>query len=300
MRIRIVVTRRFLFYFKGSDINLRFCPISLKGFLRGAFHQSRDFRLDGSFGPFFPLQHGGLRGLPYQVLQPQSQETDRPVEYDSRCGVPVPPSDAAAEAEATAGFLFLRGEGREGEDGLSGEVPRKSMSTSSPSVSPAWPINQHQLCPSHPSSLELTFEDTGNVFTLLFAVFWTRFCLPIPGVFSCKRGELQRADGGQLPVSAGAAPGAGHLSLQRPGLPMRPVRGHGDRDQPGQRGFRQVHLRRYVPLLQQGQNNGLRGWTCHQIPHRSADKLLSLIQITQHTLPTSDHANFKWILLQTN
>lgn len=59
------------------------------------------------------------------------------------------------------------------------------------------------------------------------------FFHPLPGVFSCKRGELQRADGGQLPVSAGAAPGAGHLSLQRPGLSLRSVRGNGDRDQPG-------------------------------------------------------------------
>lgn len=63
-------------------------------------------------------------------------------------------------------------------------------------------------------------------------------CLSCSGFSGCKRGESQRADGVELQVSAGAAPGAGHLSLQRPGLPLRTVRGHGDRDEPGHRGFR--------------------------------------------------------------
>lgn len=116
-----------------------------------------------------------------------------------------------------------------------------------------------QRCPSPLYSLEFTLEDTKSVFMVLFDLLCTHFSLPLPGVFSCKRGEFQRADGGQLPVSAGAASGAGHLSLQRPGLSVRTVRGNGDRDQPGQRGFRQVHLRRHVPLLQQDQNPGLRG-----------------------------------------
>lgn len=57
------------------------------------------------------------------------------------------------------------------------------------------------------------------------------------GVFGCKRGELQRAHGGELLGSAGAPPGAGHLSLQRAGLPLRTVWGHRDRDQSRNRGF---------------------------------------------------------------
>lgn len=82
-------------------------------------------------GSCFPLQHGGFRGLSCQVLQPHSEEADGAAEHDGGCGLLAPAADAAAEARETPGFLFLRGERREGEDGLSGEVPRKSKSTSS-------------------------------------------------------------------------------------------------------------------------------------------------------------------------
>lgn len=80
-----------------------------------------------------------------------------------------------------------------------------------------------------------------------------------PGVAGCKRGESERANGGELPLSAGAAPGAGHVALQRAGLPLRTVRDHRAVGHPGHRGVRQVHLRRDVPLLQQDQNNGIGG-----------------------------------------
>lgn len=79
------------------------------------------------------LQDGGLRGLPYQVLQPQSQEADRAAEHDGRRWLSVPPADATAQAEEARRLLHFRGERREGEDGPPGEVPRKSRSTSSPS-----------------------------------------------------------------------------------------------------------------------------------------------------------------------
>lgn len=92
----------------------------------------------------------------------------------------------------------------------------------------------------------------------------------VAGVSGCKRGESQRADGEQLQGSAGAAPGTGTLALQRPGFPLRPVRGHGKRQQSGDRGVRQVHLRRHLPLLQQDQDHGLRGRASLQVPHRSA------------------------------
>lgn len=90
------------------------------------------------------------------------------------------------------------------------------------------------------------------------------------GVSGCKRGESQRADREQLQSSAGAAPGTGTVALQRPGLPLRPVRGHGNHEQSGNRGVRQVHLRRHIPLLQQDQDPGLRGRASLQVPHRSA------------------------------
>lgn len=80
---------------------------------------------------FFPLQDGGVRGLPYQVLQPQSQEADGVSEHDGVCWLPVPAPDAAGEAKETQRFLLFRGQRREGEVSVSGEVPRKSKSTSS-------------------------------------------------------------------------------------------------------------------------------------------------------------------------
>lgn len=137
---------------KGPPSNFRVCPLSIKRTLRPLGPSVLGLRRERSFGSFFLLQYGGLRGLPYEVLQPQSQETDRPVEYGSRSGVPVPPSDAASKAEATVGLLFLRGEGRERQDGFSGEVPRKSRSTSfhrsTALVSPAGPKTASTLSKS--------------------------------------------------------------------------------------------------------------------------------------------------------
>lgn len=80
--------------------------------------------------------------------------------------------------------------------------------------------------------------------------------LSCSGIAGCKRGESLPAHGGELQVSSGASPGAGHVSLQRPGLSLRPVRGYGARIEPRHRGIRQVHLRRDVPFLQQDQNPG--------------------------------------------
>lgn len=91
--------------------------------------------------------------------------------------MPVPAPDAAAEAEATVGLLFLRGEGRQRQDGFSGEVPRKSRSTSSPQVSHQ-DQKLPQLCPSQLYSLEFMLEDTQSVFTVLLDLFYTNFFSP--------------------------------------------------------------------------------------------------------------------------
>lgn len=105
---------------------MSYCRKTLYSASRGSSHRSAQELLAGlsrpfpDHGSFFPLQDGGSRGLPYEALQPKSQEDDRPAEHDGRRGLLILPPDAAGEAEETCRFLFLWGEGREGEDGVSG------------------------------------------------------------------------------------------------------------------------------------------------------------------------------------